>query len=459
MTLSSSMFIFGLLPWFLLFVWVTRNIKNSRKIFLMIANSIFYIWSGVGGFLFFCVYIVCIWLLCKLLQKTKNNKYLFICIILIAITPLLVTKYYNFTIRTINTFFRCPLEELTWLIPTGISFFTFEAVALLLDIHSGAIGSTPCLSDTFLYLSFFPTVTSGPIIRYADFQKSLYHWNQQINYNDCLRLLIIGLSKKLLIADKIAPLANYYFDGIAMGNKYSGLGLWVGSIAYTLQIYFDFSGYSDIAISIAGMLGFEVKKNFDKPYQAKSITEFWRKWHISLSQWFRDYIYIPLGGNRCSKKRNCINLLIVWFLTGLWHGADWTYIIWGIGYCLILIIEKYTQAVKIIAKKKGAYFYTLFFVNILWVIFRAENLSNAKDYILGMFQFNCFFNLEPKAIRYLPFIILVFLLCLPYKSLAEKLDHCRWIPPIIEVGLVILAFLDVCTIANTTYVPFIYGMF
>lgn len=176
---------------------------------------------------------------------------------------------------------------------------------------------------------------------------------------------MIGLCKKVLIADKIAVLADYYFDGIAKGNTYSVWGLWIGSAAYTLQLYFDFSGYSDMAIGIGGLLGFKIPENFNKPYQSGSIREFWRRWHISLCTWFRDYVYIPLGGNRCSVIKHVRNMLIVWLLTGIWHGANWNFVIWGLGYFILLIAENYIAPLKNIGKHWYGHIYSLFFVNLL----------------------------------------------------------------------------------------------
>lgn len=261
-----------------------------------------------------------------------------------------------------------------------------------------------------------------------------------------------------MIADKVGLLADYYFNGIASGAHYSCLGLWFGSIAYSLQLYYDFSGYSDIAIGIGKMLGFDICENFDHPYLASNISSFWRRWHISLSQWFRDYVYIPLGGNRCNILRHIFNLFVVWLLTGLWHGADWTFILWGLAYFILLTCEKYFKSLKGISNHWYGKLYTLFFVNILWVLFRAINISSAHAFIAGMFGIGTVGVIEEKAIKFIPLIIFSAFLCTPYKetlikALGKKSEQIH------KAIIVIVFFLSICAIANASYTPYIYGNF
>ena len=263
----------------------------------------------------------------------------------------------------------------------------------------------------------------------------------------------------MLVADKIAPLADYYFGGVARGETYSCLGLWIGSVAYTLQLYFDFSGYSDMAIGIGQLLGFRINENFNQPYRASSISDFWKRWHISLSQWFRDYVYIPLGGSHCTTPNHIFNLFVVWFLTGIWHGADWSFVLWGIGYFILLVCENYMPIMKNVRGRWWGNLYTLFFVNLLWIPFRADNLHTACEYILGMFGANGFGTIEDKAVFFLPYVIVAIVLCFPCGSLLRKYCQESWYSIIKGILIIALAGLSVCAMINQSYAPYIYGSF
>ncbi len=269
------------------------------------------------------------------------------------------------------------------------------------------------------------------------------------------------LCKKVLIADKLGLLADYYFNGTAIGNHYSVIGLWIGSIAYTLQLYFDFSGYSDMAIGIGSMMGFEIRENFNRPYRAVSISDFWKRWHISLTAWFRDYIYIPLGGNRCGMVRHIFNMFVVWLITGAWHGADLSFIIWGMGYFILLTLEKYIPAINKTLKGFAGHLYTLFFVNLLWVPFRAADLKLTGLYLRGMFGLGGAGGviLETRTIRFLPFFALAILLCFPLEKLYERFSDKKVFVLLRNGMLVIFTLLAICAVVNATYAPYIYGNF
>ncbi|MCF0111156.1 MAG: MBOAT family protein [Erysipelotrichaceae bacterium] len=364
----------------------------------------------------------------------------------------------NFAIFGINSIFNSGIQPVSILIPMGISFFTFEAVSFLADVYNEKIKDKPSILNVYLYLSFFTTVTSGPIIRFKEFNQGLRNNLQTINYANAIERIMIGLCKKVLIADKISVLANYYFDGVALGNQYSSIGLWLGSIAYTLQLYFDFSGYSDIAIGIGQLLGFSIRENFNKPYQAGSISDFWKRWHISLTQWFRDYVYIPLGGNRCSIPRHILNMLSVWLLTGIWHGTDLSFILWGLGYFVLLVIEKYIPFMKKLENTIIGRLYTLFFVNLLWILFRADNLKTAAIYIKGLFS-NITIGIEDKAMRFIPFILCCILLCFPWNKLFAKWSKKKWFALVRGILLIMLSIMVIAGIVNSAYTPYIYGNF
>ncbi len=458
MTFTSNLFLIGLLPWFIILVFLTRNKKYSKKILILLANTAFYVWGGIGGSVFVCLFSAILWLFSVIISKNKN-RILFGALIFITVIPLLAAKYTGFAINNINNITGYGLDVPDFIMPIGISFFTFEAISLLCDIHSKKIGEKISLLDVYLYLTFFPTVTSGPIIRFQDFRDGLHNHINASNYGHAIERIVIGLCKKVLIADKIALLADYYFDGVASGNIYSCMGLWIGSIAYTLQLYYDFSGYSDMAIGIGGLLGFRISENFNKPYQANSISDFWKRWHISLSQWFRDYAYIPLGGNRCAVPRHILNLFIVWALTGIWHGADWSFVLWGIGYFVLLVLEKYIPVMKNIGEHWYGHLYALFFINLLWIPFRANNLPTAGKYIVGMFGGNGFGSIEEKAKLFLPYLIMAVLLCCPWNRLLEKYNKKKWYRILKGICIIAAVGLAICAVINSSYTPYIYGNF
>ena len=447
----------GLLPWFIILYRLIGKNKTIRAVLLLLANSLFYVWGGVGAFVFVCCYSALIWLFSLILYKYRI-KFLFALFVIISAFPLIFIKYTEFVITNINSIFGFNITSRSLVVPIGISFFTFEAISLIADIYKKETDKKLNAINVFLYLTFFPTVTSGPIIRYNEFEEGLLADSGSVNYTDSIERIIIGLCKKVLIADKIAALADYYFDGVAAGNSFSVLGLWIGSMAYTLQLYFDFSGYSDMAIGIGQLLGFDIRENFNRPYQASSISDFWKRWHISLTQWFRDYVYIPLGGNRCSVPRHIINMLIVWLLTGIWHGADWSFIIWGLGYFVLLLGEKYIPFMKKIGNTVIGHFYALFFINLLWIPFRANNINTAAQYLKGMFG-NGAGIIEEKAVRFLPFFIIAILLCFPLEKAFEKFSNKKWFMLLKGLAFIIIFFFALCASINSSYAPYIYGNF
>ena len=458
MSFTSGIFLIGLLPWFILLYFLSNKLGFARYVWILLANTLFYIWGGAGAFAFVLGFSIMVWIFCLLARHVKN-PFLFGLCCLITIMPLLLVKYSTFVIRNINSALHYDIAMPDLLMPIGISFFTFEAIACMADIYNGKYKESFSPLDIYLYLTFFVTVTSGPIFRFGDFKSGLRSEISPAQYGPAIERIIIGLSKKLLIADKIALLADHYFGGVADGKSFSIPGLWIGSIAYTLQLYFDFSGYSDIAIGIGKLLGFSIPENFNSPYLASSIQDFWKRWHISLSRWFRDYIYIPLGGNRCAVWRHILNMFVVWLLTGIWHGADWAFILWGMGYFLLLIAEKYVPFMKYWDGHWYGHLYALFFINLLWVPFRAANLRVAASYIHGMFGGGDGWALESVGISFLPFLLFTMLLCLPWYKLGEKLKDrlvFQILKGIVLVGLFVLA---ICSVINATYSPYIYGNF
>lgn len=488
MTFTSNFFLIGLLPFFLLaYSFIGGKRKMTLKMVLLaLMNTVFYVFGGVKAFVFLLIFIVITYLFTILLYRYKN-KLLFGLACIILCLPLLLFKYFAYILPSYmeaGTIFGS-------IAPLGISFFTFEAISLISDVYTGRFDHKIKLYQVFLYLSFFVTITSGPIIRMDDFEKGIrdnlgpnrsivQENNNEINlkledgrdYYRFLERIMLGLIKKLLIADKIAPLADYYFSGVALGNSYSAIGLWIGSIAYTLQLFFDFSGYSDIAIGIGGLCGFDIPENFNAPYQARSIQDFWRRWHITLSRWFRDYIYIPLGGNRCSVPRHIFNMFVVWIITGAWHGSDLSFIVWGMGYFILLILEKYIPKLGKISNHWFGHLYALFFINLLWIPFRADTTLTAGRYIAGMFGFGDFtyngllgiFYVEKDTFRFFPVIIAAVLMCMPIKrwckNILSKHNVAHNTQNIFKgIVMIILVFLTICAVINSSFAPYIYGGF
>lgn len=458
MTFTSSIFLIGILPWFILISYLLRNKRNAKIISLLLMNSLFYVWGGVGAFFYIAFFSAVVWIFTKILSKAKN-RFVLGALITITAFPLILIKYTVFAINNINSICHLNISFPNIMTPIGISFFTFEAISLMCDTYEGRVTSKIPIIETYLYITFFATVTSGPILRFHTFKEGLLSQIRPDDYNEAITRLLKGLCKKVLIADKIAPLADYYFTVVANGNGFSAPGLWIGSVAYTLQLYFDFSGYSDMAIGIGMLLGFRIPENFNHPYHAVSISDFWRRWHISLSQWFRDYIYIPLGGNRCSAARHIFNMLIVWLLTGIWHGADWSFVIWGLGYFLLLVAEKYIPAMKNIGKTRFGHIYTMFFVNLLWIPFRAANLSDTKTFLLGLIGIGTHGGLESIAMDYIPYMAVAIILCCPVNRLLATFEHKKWLSCVKGMAILITVSWAVSAIINASYAPYIYGNF
>ena len=337
MVFSSIPFIFFFLPIFFISYFLTPN--KFKNYILLLFSLIFYAW-GEPIYIFLMIFSTLVDFLNGRLLKKNNNKrtrkrYLIIAI-LINLSLLATFKYANLLVNTINSLFKLNLNPLNLSLPIGISFYTFQTMSYSIDVYRKKIEPETNYFRYLTYVSMFPQLIAGPIVRYETINKELHE--RKISFSNVALgffRFLTGLFKKVLLANSIGYVNSMIMEQ-SIGS-FSTLTLWFGLIAFALQIYFDFSGYSDMAIGLGKMLGFSFSENFNYPYISKSITEFWRRWHISLSTWFRDYVYIPLGGNRKGLKRQIINLLIVWTLTGLWHGASWNFLLWGLYYGIILI--------------------------------------------------------------------------------------------------------------------------
>lgn len=467
MLFSSSTFLFAFLP-IVVFVYYVflRKHRNLQNVFLLISSLIFYAWGEVT-FVFVMIFSIVANYLFGLFvsksQKTSKKKLALVLSIVFNLSILFVFKYLVFTLTNINSIFGTNISVPDIALPIGISFFTFQAMSYVIDVYRGEEVQKNIL-NVGLYISFFPQLIAGPIVRYNTVAHQILHRKESFDkFSSGVCRFIIGLGKKVLLANSMAVVADAAFNGDISNTSASFA--WVGAIAYTMQIFFDFSGYSDMAIGLGRMFGFEFLENFNYPYISCSITEFWRRWHISLGTWFRDYVYFPLGGSRVkSKGRLIFNLFIVWLLTGIWHGANWTFIVWGLMYFVLLVIEKLTGLHKTSKLKLVRYLYTILFVVLGWVIFRADTLNDAMNYLGVMFgsngvlidNFTAFYCKENIV-----YFIVGVICCTPLIRYIynKSINKNRIVPVLVVFSLMIIAFLSVIYIIKGTYNPFIYFNF
>lgn len=381
MVFSSGIFLFLFLPIVLLIYYnpLIRS-RSFRNIFLFLASIIFYAWGEPVYVLLMLSSIVVNWLFGRCIMAGKNSTVIAALAVVYNLAFLFVFKYLDFAITNCNNLLNLSIPLFGIELPIGISFYTFQAMSYVIDVKRKPELAQRSLLNVGLYIACFPQLIAGPIVRYETVAQQIRERTE--SWNDVtvgLRRFLWGLAKKVILANNLAKFADLAFDGTELSTALA----WLGAAAYMLQIYFDFSGYSDMAIGLGRMFGFRFDENFNYPYAASSITDFWRRWHISLSTWFRDYVYIPLGGNRVRPARHILNLFLVWLLTGIWHGANWTFILWGLIYFLLLMLEKYTPLKRV--PKLFGHLYTLLAVCLCWVLFRAASLSSALEYLKAMF--------------------------------------------------------------------------
>ena len=474
MLFTTPVFLFIFLP-IVLFLYYIIWKDNFKNIVLFIASLIFYSWGGAKYLLLILFLIIINYfsgiVILKLTNKAK--KTVFITTVLINLGTLLYFKYFNFFIENVLDFFRLVNIELSWkepniYLPIGISFFTFQILSYIIDVYKGNVNVQKNIINFGLYVMLFPQLIAGPIVRYIDVEKQIECRKFTIEkFYYGIRRFIIGFSKKILLSNSVGYIADLIFNNNSYNNNM--VIAWIGAICYALQIYHDFSGYSDMAIGLGSMFGFDFLENFNYPYISKSIKEFWRRWHISLSTWFKDYVYIPLGGNRKGKFKTYRNLLIVFFITGFWHGASWNFIVWGLFYGVFLILER-GKFGKILLKLPGIIqrIYSLIVILIGWVFFRADGLKSAINYIKNLFSFN-FENLNNILLiidkEYLFFIIVAIICCTPLisytsKKAKEKFKKAIFYIEIIEYFLLICIFIiSILYMTSSLYNPFIYFRF
>lgn len=389
MVFSSTIFLCVYLPLVLLGYYICP--KKGRNLFLLIVSLVFYAW-GEPKYVFLMIFSILVnYIFGRLMDKHRENKkrlkLMLVLSVVIDLGLLSVFKYTDFIITNVNAIFGANFDLLNIALPIGISFYTFQAMSYTIDVYRNDVRVQKNLIDFGMYITMFPQLIAGPIVRYADVQDQLAERSvTTADFSEGVMRFVVGLGKKVLLANQMGAV---WSDIYALGGDVSALMAWTGAIAYTFQIYFDFSGYSDMAIGLGRMFGFKFPENFRYPYQSVSITDFWRRWHITLSTWFKEYLYIPLGGNRRGLARQALNLLIVWSLTGFWHGAGWNFVLWGLYYFVILFIEK-LFLLKALDKlpKFFRHVYALVLIIIGWVIFASDDVSVLLPYLGSMFGAN-----------------------------------------------------------------------
>ena len=385
MVFSSPTFLYLFLPAAFLVNLLFRRSVRWSNVLLLLASLLFYAWGEPVCVLLMLITTLANYLAARAMARFPAKRRFWCGLAVVwSIGTLVFFKYTDFLIENLNGLFGLSLPLPHIALPIGISFFTFQAMSYVLDVYRGDARLSRNYFDVLLYIALFPQLIAGPIVKYHDVDEQLRQRVITVKKTASgFRRFCFGLAKKVLIANQVAVVADRAFN---LGNgELSASFAWLGAICYTLQIYYDFSGYSDMAIGLGKMFGFHFLENFNYPYISKSITEFWRRWHISLSACFRDYVYFPLGGSRVSSKwKHIRNLFVVWLLTGVWHGANWTFIVWGLLYFVLLVLEKYGHL------GRGwpvwlNWLFTLLMVNFAWVIFRADSLGAAGQYLLAMF--------------------------------------------------------------------------
>ena len=472
MLFSSTTFIYLFLPLVLLFNFVIfRWSRLLQNINLLFASFFFYAW-GEPKYVFLMIgSIIVNWFFGLMVSKKREShtlcKLFIVLDVIFNLGVLFVFKYLTFTGNIIDSLFGVSLPIPNIALPIGISFFTFQAMSYVIDVYRQKGEVQTNILYVGLYISFFPQLIAGPIVRYETIADEIKNRKETLNdFFDGFARFVVGLSKKVLLANTFAILADNAFDASKNGDNISVMFSWLGAIAYTLQIFFDFCGYSDMAIGLGRMFGFHFLENFDYPYISTSITEFWRRWHMSLGTWFRDYLYIPLGGSRCSRGRNIFNLFVVWFLTGLWHGANFTFIVWGLMYFVLLVIEKLTGIYKKNGKVLNVFkwLYTILFVVLGWVIFRAESIGDAFVYLGAMFGLNGNVFADGMFTGWFEQNVIMLsigvVLCTPlFRWLSQKTKNSNVIGFVKVGGLICLMVLSIASLVSSSYNPFIYFNF
>ena len=459
MVFSSIPFLYYFLPAVLAVYFLTP--RKGKNAVLLLASLIFYGW-GELRLLPLMAFTILLCYVCGLgIERSRKRKKLWLLAsIVISVGLLGVFKYADFFIGSLNTVTGLKIPLLHLALPVGISFYTFQCLSYTIDVYRGSVPAQKNLINFGAYVALFPQLIAGPIVRYADIARELEHrehsWD---NAAAGLRRFLVGLGKKVILADNFALLIRLFRQS---GEK-SVLFYWMYAVAFTLNIYFDFSGYSDMAIGLGRVLGFHFVENFNYPYLSGSVTEFWRRWHISLGSWFRDYVYIPMGGSRVSRWRWVLNILTVWMLTGLWHGAAWNFVLWGLLFAALLLAEKW---IPVLQRLPGVlrHGYVLLAVVLSLVLFNADSLAQAGQDFAGLFGFGSLSLTSAETLYYLKSYAVLFVLGIlgstpVVKNAARRIDGTK--AGVVLEAAAMLALLIVCTayLVDGSFSPFLYFRF
>ena len=459
MVFSSITFIYYFLPLLIILYFITSY--KYKNIILLLFSLIFYTLGEPKYIIILILSCIINYYLSKKIYNNKNKKIYLITSILCNLSNFLIFKYTDFFISNLNHIFKINIPYLNIVMPLGISFYTFQILAYIIDIYREKHKPAKNLLEFMTYVCLFPQLVAGPIVRYSDISLELQNRCHTFNnFASGVRRFIIGLSKKVLIANVLGELIKSFLTETVVSS-------WLKVIGYTLQIYYDFSGYSDMAIGLGLMFGFHFLENFNYPLIASSITDFWRRWHISLSSWFKDYIYIPLGGNRVSKIKWYRNIFIVWGLTGFWHGANWNFIIWGLYFGIILVIEKMFLLKYLNKTKILKYIYSIFLILIGFLIFNSNSILDITNSIKNMFYINKIDLINQETIyylkSYLTILIISIILATPFiKNIINKLNNTKFkiIISLLEpITYIILLILSTSFLIDASFNPFLYFRF
>lgn len=460
MLFSSISFLYYFLPVVLILYFIAPKRMKNRV--LLMASLIFYAWEEPKYVVLMIVSIIVGYIAGRLIEtfyEKKFGKVFLVGAVLIHLGFLIYFKYADFAIGNLNRMTGFSMPFLKIALPIGISFYTFQILSYEIDVYRGTVKAQKNILNLAAYISMFPQLIAGPIVRYSTINEQLEERNPGFkDFALGIRRFVVGLGKKVLLANALGELCEIF----KVSNDKSVLFFWLYAIAFTLHIYFDFSGYSDMAIGLGRIFGFRFLENFNYPYISISVTEFWRRWHMSLGQWFRDYVYIPLGGNRGSRARWLLNLFIVWMLTGLWHGAEWNFAIWGLYFALILVVEKLVLAKWLEKSRIMSHIYLIIIVVVGFVIFNGANLNEAFMYVGAMFGYGDYPLISAEFIYYLKsYAVLIGIAIIGatpvVKTLAARVEEKAGIwEPVVLVGILMLA---TAYLVDGSFNPFLYFRF
>ncbi len=468
MVFSSNAFLFFFLPIVLGFYYLFRKNRTAANAILTVFSLLFYAW-GEPAFVFVMLASIFMnWLFAlgidRFRARARMAKALLAVSCVMNVGLLGVFKYTSFIVTNLNKAFSLSIPDPGLALPIGISFFTFQAMSYVIDVYRQKGEVQKNFMGVCLYISFFPQLIAGPIVRYQTVADEIKNRKETVeDFCAGVRRFLVGFAKKAILANNMAIVVDKVFA--CAQSEMSVALMWYAAIAYLIQVYYDFSGYSDMAIGLGRMFGFHFLENFDYPFLSKSVAEFWRRWHISLTSWFRDYVFFPLGGSRVKTGRLIFNMFVVWFLTGLWHGAEWTYVVWGIGFFLVQIFERLTGIGKHMEKKWYGHIYAMFFVVVVTVLIRSSSIAHALNHYKTMFFLNgspLWNNLTSILVHeYGFFFILSVIVSLPVGQWLEKKLHVP--APVSEIvrfaGLIAVTVIAISYVIVGSYNPFIYFNF